>query len=83
MRLHHKATEARWDEEKSKWTVQFENVKTGQQLEDTADVLIQGIGSLNQWKWPDIEGIDSFEGRLLHSANWDKSFDYKVLSLLP
>lgn len=24
----------------------------------------------SQWKWPDIEGLDCFKGKLLHSARW-------------
>ena len=28
------------------------------------------------WKWPDIEGLDSFDGKRVHSANWDHSYDY-------
>jgi len=25
------------------------------------------------WKWPDIAGLHSFKGKLLHSAKWDHS----------
>ena len=28
-----------------------------------------GEGVLNEWKWPDIDGLDRFQGTLLHSAN--------------
>jgi cation diffusion facilitator CzcD-associated flavoprotein CzcO len=31
---------------------------------------------LNNWKWPDIEGIHDFKGPLMHSANWDHSVDF-------
>ena len=49
MRLSHKAVEARWDEETSKWVVKVENIKTGEVLEDTADALLTGIGALNEY----------------------------------
>jgi cation diffusion facilitator CzcD-associated flavoprotein CzcO len=39
----------------------------------TADII---IGILNNWKWPDIEGIHDFKGPLMHSANWDHSVDF-------
>lgn len=26
------------------------------------------MGGLSRWDWPDIEGIESYQGRLLHSA---------------
>lgn len=40
-------------------------------FEDTADVLFLGTGALSRWSWPDIEGLNNFKGRLLHSAQWD------------
>ena len=43
------------------------------EIQDTADVLFVGTGHVHQWKWPDIEGLHSFEGRLLHPAQWDVS----------
>jgi len=30
----------------------------------------------SKWKWPEIEGIHSFKGDLIHSANWPKDFKY-------
>jgi len=78
LRLGNKAVEARWDEKAAKWTVKFEVVKTGEMFEDTADVVMTGCGALNEFKWPNIEGIHDFKGNLLHSALWDESFDYKV-----
>ncbi|KAJ3994963.1 hypothetical protein F5050DRAFT_1896161 [Lentinula boryana] len=30
-----------------------------EEIEDTADVLFTGIGSLSRWQWPDIEGLAS------------------------
>jgi cation diffusion facilitator CzcD-associated flavoprotein CzcO len=39
------------------------------------DVFVYGSGVLNNWKWPDIEGIDVFKGKLMHTAAWDESVD--------
>lgn len=47
-------------------------------IEDEADVLITGTGLLNEWKWPNIPGIQDFKGELLHTANWNDSFDPTV-----
>ncbi|MCJ1478111.1 hypothetical protein MMC13_006787 [Lambiella insularis] len=77
MKLSHKAVEARWDEKASKWRVRIENLGSGEVFEDTADALLTGIGVLNEWKWPSIPGIHDFKGKLLHSAQWDRSYDYK------
>ena len=42
----------------------------GTTTEDEADILVNGSGFLNKWKWPDIEGLQDFKGELVHSANW-------------
>ena len=83
MRYGHKGVEARWEECTSKWHVKIEQVDTGKIIEDSADVLMTGIGALNEWKWPDIKGLKEFEGSLLHSANWDENFDATVGLLFP
>jgi cation diffusion facilitator CzcD-associated flavoprotein CzcO len=37
---------------------------------------VNGSGILNNWKWPDIEGLHDFKGPVLHSACWDHSVDF-------
>ncbi|KAF5231962.1 hypothetical protein FANTH_13201 [Fusarium anthophilum] len=36
--------------------------------------LLTALG-LNKWKYPDIEGLSTFSGRLMHTANWDETVD--------
>ena len=81
MKLSHKVIEARFVESGSKWNVKVENCLTGQVIEDSCDVLYACIGALNDWKWPDIPGLDSFKGKLLHSAAWDDKWDAAGLSV--
>ncbi|MBI2167928.1 MAG: NAD(P)/FAD-dependent oxidoreductase [Actinobacteria bacterium] len=38
---------------------------------DDVDVVIAATGVLHQPRYPDIEGIDTFEGAIFHSARWD------------
>lgn len=79
VKLRHLCLEARWDENTAKWHVKLQQLESGNIIEDTADVFITGIGVLNEWKWPDIKGLKDFKaGRLMHSADWDDSFDPKV-----
>ena len=40
-----------------------------------SDFLISAVGQLNQPRYPDIEGLDSFKGKIIHSARWDWSYD--------
>ena len=78
MKLGHKAVEAKWDDDAAKWRVKLRNMKTGVGFEDESDALITAIGFLNEWKWPQIPGLQGFEGKLLHSAAWDEKYDYTV-----
>lgn len=41
-----------------------------EEFEDTADVLFTGLGGLSRWRWPDIEGLEQFQGQVIHSAQW-------------
>ncbi len=41
----------------------------------TADVLVSAAGALSEPRMPDIDGIDSFEGEVFHSAAWDHDAD--------
>lgn len=31
---------------------------------------------LSNWKWPNIEGLHNFKGKLIHSARWDEAYDF-------
>lgn len=35
------------------------------------------LPSSSEWKWPNIPGLDTFEGKLMHSAAWDGQYDLK------
>lgn len=78
MKFNHRCIEARWNEETSKWHAKFQNLDSGEVVEDVGDVFMTGTGSLNEWKWPDIQGLHDFKGTLLHSANWDPEYDITV-----
>ncbi|CZR53553.1 related to flavin-binding monooxygenase [Phialocephala subalpina] len=75
MKFNHLAETAVWDDHAGKWNVAIKNLKTGDEFTDTADILCSAVGALNKWIWPDIKGLHSFEGKLMHSANYDPNFD--------
>ena len=76
MKLNTKVVEAQWDEEAGIWNVTLEDVQSKERWEDWCHVLINGAGILNNWKWPDIEGLHDFHGPLMHSAAWDHNVDF-------
>jgi len=65
MRYGHDVSSARWDEQRELWRIQ---TAAG---ELTATMLVTGTGPLSDPKLPEIEGIESFQGRIFHSARWD------------
>jgi cation diffusion facilitator CzcD-associated flavoprotein CzcO len=70
LRYHHEVDEARWDDGRHDWTVR---VKSGQEF--TAPVLIWATGSLSEPSIPAFPGLDSFRGKVFHSARWEHGFD--------
>ncbi|KAK5173627.1 uncharacterized protein LTR77_002308 [Saxophila tyrrhenica] len=74
IKLNSKVTSATWDEAKGIYNLNINS--EGQELEDWCHVLVNGTGFLNDWKWPKIPGLHDFQGKLLHSANWDQDVDY-------
>lgn len=77
MKLNTKVIEAKWEEDKGMWNVTLEDQASKGTWQDWCHVLINGTGILNSWKWPDISGLDDFEGPKMHSAAWDHSVDFK------
>jgi cation diffusion facilitator CzcD-associated flavoprotein CzcO len=58
------------------WHIELENGDT-----DSADFLIASCGILVRPKYPDIPGLDDFEGKILHTARWEKDLDLKDLKV--
>lgn len=30
----------------------------------------------SNWKWPEVPGLNTFQGELVHTANWPRDFDF-------
>ncbi|KAL3481293.1 hypothetical protein BJX99DRAFT_271239 [Aspergillus californicus] len=75
IKYRHTIKSAVWNEAKAKWGLQVET-GDGTIIEDEVDVFINAGGVLNNWKWPSIEGLHDFKGKLIHSARWDQEYDF-------
>ena len=52
----------------------IKRVDTGETIEDDADVLVIARGILDEPRWPEIPGLDSFKGEIMHSAMWKQEY---------
>ncbi|OAL44229.1 cyclohexanone monooxygenase [Pyrenochaeta sp. DS3sAY3a] len=77
IKLDHFVSGAVWDEEKGIYNVEIKDLKTGEMLHDWGHILINGSGVLNNWQWPNIPGLHSFKGLLIHSATWKDEYSLK------
>ncbi|MEQ8232216.1 MAG: NAD(P)/FAD-dependent oxidoreductase [Gammaproteobacteria bacterium] len=70
LRLNTGVARAAWHEEAGHWEV---TTQTGDTL--TADAVVSAIGMFNNIVWPDLPGIEDFEGTWFHSARWNHDYD--------
>jgi cation diffusion facilitator CzcD-associated flavoprotein CzcO len=70
MRLDTEIVEARFDERAGVW-----NLTTQQGDEFRARVVLAGVGGLVDPAYPDIPGLEDFEGDTIHTARWNHDVD--------
>ncbi|KIA75798.1 hypothetical protein HK57_00412 [Aspergillus ustus] len=75
IKYRHAIKGAVWSEEDAKWEISVQG-PDGAVFQDRVDVFINAGGVLNNWKWPSIEGLHTFKGKLIHSARWDEDYDF-------
>ena len=74
LRLGTRLAEARYDEASGLW-----HFRTARGDTLVSRYFVCSTGPLSQPRWPDIPGLDHFQGLRLHSARWDH--DKKLASL--
>ncbi|EXJ78174.1 hypothetical protein A1O3_09335 [Capronia epimyces CBS 606.96] len=77
LKLRHEVVGAAWQDSEAKWSVQVKDLASGTTFTDSCDFLVVSTGILNAWQWPDIPGLMDFQGKLMHTANYDTSYDLK------
>ncbi|WP_345672223.1 flavin-containing monooxygenase [Streptomyces similanensis] len=69
LRLNSEVKKMTWDTELLRWDIET----TGGDY--SADVVVSATGPLSDPKVPDIPGLDTFPGKVFHSARWDHDYD--------
>ncbi|WP_329202259.1 MULTISPECIES: flavin-containing monooxygenase [unclassified Streptomyces] len=71
IRLDSEVRMMRWDAEELRWEIE---TPAG---ELTADVVVSATGPLSDPKVPEVPGLDTFPGKVFHSARWDHDYDLR------
>ncbi len=61
---------AEWDDRTQLWTIV---TTAGERF--TANAVVSAVGQLNRPRVPDLPGLDLFQGRVFHSAQWPADLD--------
>lgn len=74
----HKVLAADWSEDTARWTVTLESVDTGDTVEVSTRFLFmcQGYFRHREGHMPEWQGVDDFQGRIVHCENWPEDLDY-------
>ncbi|SNS28303.1 Predicted flavoprotein CzcO associated with the cation diffusion facilitator CzcD [Geodermatophilus pulveris] len=77
IRYHHRVTSASWSTEDRRWTVEVTRGDTDEQLRYTTDFLWMCQGYYNHTKpyRPQWEGLDDFQGLVVHPQQWPQDLD--------
>ena len=76
IRLGLAIVDARFDAESGRWQLSLDD---GTAI--SARFFVCSTGPLSRPRWPDIAGLSSFKGRLLHSARWPADADLAGLRI--
>lgn len=75
LRLSTRVLGATWDESTGTWEVEFQQVRSGHQYKRSFTVLVSACGIFARPKYPNINGVDKYQGVSWHTGKWDWSFD--------
>jgi cation diffusion facilitator CzcD-associated flavoprotein CzcO len=68
---------AEWQDDTGKWKVTLRQKSSSgeeKEFQEECDLLLYATGILNNYKWPAIKGINSFKGRIVHTATWPNDY---------
>jgi cation diffusion facilitator CzcD-associated flavoprotein CzcO len=78
IRYRHRIVSARWSSAENRWTVEAERADTGETLRFTANFLwmCQGYYRHSEGYTPRWEGMQEFQGLIVHPQSWPDDLDY-------
>src|SRR3954467_15733695 len=78
IRYQHRVLRAEWSSDDAQWTVQAERGDTGEQVVVTCNFLMMCAGyyRYDEGYSPTFEGMDRFNGQIIHPQHWPEDLDY-------
>jgi cation diffusion facilitator CzcD-associated flavoprotein CzcO len=79
IRYGHTVHNASWSSEENLWTIEGEQNASGEPVRFTANFLwmCQGYYRHSEGFTPEWDGMDDFEGEIVHPQTWPEDLDYK------
>jgi cation diffusion facilitator CzcD-associated flavoprotein CzcO len=77
VQFHSVVEKAAWIDSDNVWEVTIMNLMSKERSVRRAKVLVSGVGSLSVPKRCELPGVETYKGKMFHSAQWDHSFDWK------
>ena len=77
VRFGHRVVRASWSSEEARWTVTAERADGGEAVFNCAFLMVcSGYYRYDQGYTPEFEGIEDFEGQVIHPQHWPEDLDY-------
>ena len=78
IRFNSKVVRAEWSSETARWTVEIDHTETGERSRMSCNFLFgcTGYYRYDEGYTPTFEGIDRFEGQVVHPQHWPEDLDY-------
>lgn len=79
IRYNHKISTATWDEDTARWTIEATDSVSGESKQFTANFLwmCQGYYNHTDPYTPTWDGMDDFQGTIVHPQLWPDDLDYR------
>ncbi|KAF5327140.1 hypothetical protein D9619_004097 [Psilocybe cf. subviscida] len=77
MIFNEQVIEAVWDNAAQTYRITTRNTQTDMVTNRHAKNIVSAHGILHVPRYPDIPGLDTFKGKLMHSSGWDQSVDLR------
>ena len=72
VRLGVEVSTLRWDDARQLWQIQCADGRAF-----TASMVVSGMGGLAIPAYPNVKGLENFQGKMFHSQQWDHDYDLR------